>query len=141
MTHGKIDWSVVVTECWSRNSLRGVALGAIMPFVKISTGTRLSNGRVEGAIVAMFAWDVAETWGVGGQVEIDAVYAEDDYDVEFVHTVGESNCPAIFSPGLTGQLNEDLVFGVGDTSRSQRGGRGGPGGCGDDASRLSRDPH
>ena len=60
----------------------------IMPFVKIPTGTSLSNGRLEGGIIAMFAWDVAETWGLGGQVEVGAVDddAEGDYDVEISHT-------------------------------------------------------
>ena len=86
----------------------------------------------------MLAWDVAETWGLGGQVEFDAVYDEDedDYDVEFAHTAvlgfdvvgalgayveylgvasteGDSNYQAIFSTGLTYQFNEDLVFDVG----------------------------
>lgn len=110
----------------------------IMPFVKIPTGTELSNDRVEGGLIAMFGWDVAERWGLGFMAEVDVVYdaADDDYDTEFVHTavlgldvVGplgayveyagvvssdtDMDYQAIFSVGLTLALTENLVLDAG----------------------------
>ncbi len=110
----------------------------IMPFIKIPTGTELSNDQVEGGFIWMLGWDVAEHWGLGFQAEVDFVYdeADDGYDTEFLHTavlgfdvvgpvgayieyVGiasadpETDYQAIFSGGLTYELNEDVVFDVG----------------------------
>lgn len=110
----------------------------IMPFIKIPTGTEVSNDKGEGGFIMMLGWDVAETWGLGFQVEFDFVYDEvdDDYDVELLHTVvlgfdvvdpvgafleyvgivssdGESDYQAILSAGVTYTINEDLVFDVG----------------------------
>lgn len=111
---------------------------AIMPFVTIPTGATLSTDEVEGGIVAMFGWDVAESWSVGGQVELDIVYDDDDsgYDLEFLHTFvvgfdiagpvggyveyigvasgdGGTDYQPFASTGLTWQVSDDLIFDVG----------------------------
>ena len=61
---------------------------AIFPFVKIPTGTELSNGEVEGGLIIPFGTSLTDRLGVGIMPEIDWVYNEggDDYDVEFLHT-------------------------------------------------------
>ena len=67
--------------------LDGTALG-IMPFIKIPTGTALSNDHVEGGIILPFAWDITDTIGIGLMAEVDFVYdeANDEYDIEFLHS-------------------------------------------------------
>ena len=49
------------------------ALG-ILPFIKIPTGTSLSNGRVEAGIALPFGWDISEKVGLGVMPELDLVY-------------------------------------------------------------------
>ena len=51
------------------------ALG-ILPFIKIPTGTSVSNGRVEAGIALPFGWDISEKVGLGVMPEIDLVYNE-----------------------------------------------------------------
>ena len=110
----------------------------IMPFLKIPTNTELSNQHGEGGVIFMLGWDVAETWGLGFQAEVDFVYDEDDddYDTELAHTVvlgfdvlgpvgayieyigvassdTDSDYQAIFSSGLTYEVNENMVLDVG----------------------------
>ena len=121
---------------WGNDS--GDTAFAIMPFVTIPTGTELSTDEAEGGVVAMFGWDVAETWSVGGQVELDFVYDDEDgdHDTEFLHTFvlgfdivgplggyieyigiasgdGGIDYQVLGSTGLTWQINENLVFDVG----------------------------
>lgn len=109
---------------------------AVMPFVKIPTGTELSNDHVEGGVFTTLGWDVAENWGLGFQAQADAVFDEedDDYDTELGHTavigfdiagpvggyaeyVGvaktDGDYEAAFSGGATYQVNEDLVLDAG----------------------------
>jgi len=108
----------------------------IMPFVKIPTGTELSNDEFEGGFIAMLGWDVAETWGLGVMAEIDAVYdsTDDDHDTEFIHTVvigfdvvgplgayveyignarSDGDYVATFSAGLTYAVSDNVVFDTG----------------------------
>jgi len=110
----------------------------IMPFIKIPTHTALSNGKVEGGFIAMLGWDAGQTWGLGFQAEADFVYddADDNYDIEFLHTVvigfdiagplggyleyvgvlssdADSDYRAIFSGGLTYRVNDNLIFDIG----------------------------
>ncbi len=49
------------------------ALG-ILPFIKIPTGTSLSNGRVEAGIALPFGWDISEKVGLGVMPQLDLVY-------------------------------------------------------------------
>ena len=109
----------------------------VMPFVKIPTGTSVSNDHVEGGLIAMLGWDLGETWGLGFMVEGDAVYDDDgDYDFEFVHTAvigfdvvgplgayleyigilstdSADEYQPLISGGLTYALGPDLVFDIG----------------------------
>lgn len=63
------------------------ALG-LMPFVKIPTGTALSNDKWEGGVIVPFAMDIADGIGLGLMAEADFVYDEDSggYETEWVHT-------------------------------------------------------
>ena len=110
----------------------------VMPFVKIPTGTSISNGHAEGGVIAMMGWDAGETWGLGFQGEVDFVYDEDDrdYDTELLHTIvlgfevagplgayveyigvltsdSAVDYLALFSSGLTLELTADMVLDVG----------------------------
>ncbi len=110
----------------------------VMPFVKLPSGGEVSNGHVEGGFIAMLGWDVAETWGLGFQAEVDAVYDEEDGDhhTEWSHTTvlgfdvagplgayveylgiistdSGTEYQAVFSGGLTWQVHANLVFDVG----------------------------
>lgn len=60
----------------------------IMPFVKIPTGTELSNDEFEGGLIVPFSMELAEGVGLGLMAELDAVYNEDDddHDLAFVHS-------------------------------------------------------
>ncbi|HRQ88521.1 MAG TPA: transporter [Bacteroidia bacterium] len=105
---------------------------AVFPFVKIPTGTALSNGKVEGGLILPFAMDLADGIGLGLMAEIDAVHDDvsGGYDAEFVHSAvlgfdltdrlglyteyigvaGPSAYQAYFSGGLTLSLTDDLVL-------------------------------
>ena len=110
----------------------------VMPFVKVPTSTELSNGEVEGGIIAMLGWDAGDTWGLGFQAEVDFVYdeAEDDLDTEFSHTAvlgfevteplgayleyvgvvspgSEADYQVVLSTGLTYALSADVVLDAG----------------------------
>ncbi len=108
---------------------------ALFPFVKIPTGTALSNGKAEGGLILPFSTDLADGIGLGLMAEIDAVYddATGDHDAEFVHSAvlgfdltdrlgmfteyigvaGPSPYQAYFAGGLTLSLSEDLVLDCG----------------------------
>lgn len=77
-------------NCWGNDPLPGEnsALG-LMPFIKIATGTRLSNEHTEGGLILMYSRDLADDCGLGFMLEADFVYddADDDYDIDWVHTV------------------------------------------------------
>lgn len=79
----------VKVNLWGNDPAEGedTAFG-VMGFVKIPTGTDLSNDHVEGGWMFMLGWDGGESWSLGFMAQIDAVYdeAEDDYDAEFLHT-------------------------------------------------------
>ncbi len=61
---------------------------AVFPFVKIPTGTALSNDKVEGGIILPFALELTDTIGLGLMAEADFVRQDsgNGYDTEFVHT-------------------------------------------------------
>ncbi len=108
---------------------------AIFPFVKIPTGTDLSNDEWEGGLILPFAATLTDRLSVGLQGEIDYVYddEDDDHGVEFLHTVvlglsvteklgtfieyvgvaGDSDYQAFASGGVTYSVTDDLMFDVG----------------------------
>ena len=108
---------------------------AIFPYIKIPTGTELSNGVAEGGLILPFSTDLADGIGLGLMAEFDAVYDEvdGDHDLEFLHSavlgfdlterlglfaeyIGiASPAPyqAYLSGGLTLSLSEDLMLDCG----------------------------
>lgn len=110
----------------------------VMPFVKIPTGTDLSNDHAEGGFIIMLGLDVSDKFGLGFMLESGVVYDEDDddYDGEFVHTavlgfdvsgplgayveyIGvvstdtDSDYQAYFSGGFTYAIKRDLLLDIG----------------------------
>ena len=71
----------------------------LLPYVKLPSGSDVSNDRVEGGLILPFAWDFAEGWGFGTQVQIDRVYSADtrNHEWEFSHTavIGADLCESI----------------------------------------------
>ncbi|MGB0991552.1 MAG: transporter [Akkermansiaceae bacterium] len=61
---------------------------AIFPYVKIPTGTALSNDKWEGGVIIPWACDLTESIGFGMQVEFARVWddAAGDYDWDILHT-------------------------------------------------------
>jgi len=107
---------------------------AIFPFIKIPTGTELSNGEVEGGLILPLSIDLTEGIGLGLMAEIDAVHdGVDDHDLEFVHSAvlgfdlterlglfteyvgvsGPSPYQAYASTGLTFSITDDFVLDTG----------------------------
>lgn len=110
---------------------------AFFPFLKIPSGSELSNDQVEGGIILPFSIELNDRWSLGLMAETDFVYDEDErrYETEFVHTavlglsltekigvfleyvgVGASNGSAYqagLSAGLTYGLTADVQLDVG----------------------------
>ena len=57
------------------NDQGDTALG-ILPFIKIPTGTSVSNGHVGAGIALPFSWDITDKVGLGVMPELDLVYNE-----------------------------------------------------------------
>jgi hypothetical protein len=63
---------------------------ALMPFIQLPTGADgLGSDHVEGGLIVPFAAELPAGWSLGMMAELDIVRDEedDDYGVEFVHTV------------------------------------------------------
>lgn len=108
---------------------------ALMPAVKIPTGTALSKDEVEGAIIVPFGMDLTDRLGLGIMAEVDWVYDanEDGYDTELFHTVvlgydvtdslgvyieyigiaGDAPYQSYLSSGMTLGLNPNTALDVG----------------------------
>jgi len=107
---------------------------ALFPFVKIPTGTALSNDEWEGGLIVPFSMDLGESLGLGLMAELD--YVDDGsghHDFEFVHTavlgfdltgtwgcfaeyigvLGEDHYEASVAGGLTCTLTRDLMLDAG----------------------------
>lgn len=115
---------------------------AILPFVKLPTGhDELSNDHLEGGIIFPLATSLPAGFDLGLMAEIDFVYneTEDDYGLEFAHTVvlghditdklggyieylgiashdTSTDYRAIGSAGLTYSLSNDLLLDFGVTA-------------------------
>lgn len=61
---------------------------AVFPYVKIPTGTDVSNDKWEGGIIFPWAMNLSESVGIGIQAEFAHVWDEEDrdYDIDFLHT-------------------------------------------------------
>ena len=112
---------------------------AVMPFVKLPTGDdELTNDHVEGGVIFPFACELPAGFSLGLMAEFDFVYddADDDYEVELLHTVvlghdlvgrlagyveyvgiaplhGDADYQALVGGGLTYGLTENVQLDAG----------------------------
>ena len=108
---------------------------ALFPFVKIPTGTELSNGEVEGGLIVPFSMGLTERVGLGLMAEFDAAYDDEsgDHEFEFLHSAvlgvdlterigmfteyigiaGNTPYQAFFAGGFTYEVNDNLVLDCG----------------------------
>lgn len=108
---------------------------ALFPFVKVPTGSSLSNDEWEGGLIVPFSADIADGVGLGLMAEFDAVYDDTtlDHEFEFLHSAvlgfdlteqlglfteyigitGETPYQAYFAGGFTCTVNEDLILDCG----------------------------
>ena len=112
---------------------------AVMPFVKFPTGDdELSNDHVDGGVIFPLAAELPAEFSLGLMAEFDVAYdaADDDYEVEFVHTAavghdivgnlagyveyigvapfdGDSDYQALVGTGLTYPLNDNAQLDAG----------------------------
>ncbi len=107
---------------------------ALFPFVKVPTGTAMSNDEWEGGLIIPFSMDLREGLGLGLMAELD--YVADDaggHNFEFVHSavlgfdltekwgcfaeyvgvLGEDRYEAYLAGGLTYSLNANLMLDCG----------------------------
>ncbi len=56
----------------------GDTAAALFPYVKIPSGTEVSNGEWEGGLILPFSWDLSDRWGLGLQIQIDRAFDEDE---------------------------------------------------------------
>ncbi|MFT3992473.1 MAG: transporter [Luteolibacter sp.] len=109
---------------------------ALMPFVKIPTGTAVSNGEWEGGLILPFSVSLTDKLGLGLMAESDFVHDGEKYNTEFVHsavlgydvsdqigvfleyvgvapTDGDSRYQASANTGLTYSISENLMLDTG----------------------------
>ncbi len=112
----------------------GATAGGLLPYVKIPTGTDVSNHEWEGGLIVPFGWDLAENLGLGLQAEVaqnfDAgvghywalsytavlgvsITEQLGAFIEYVGTVSELPYESLASAGVTFQVNENLQFDAG----------------------------
>ena len=86
---------------------------AFFPFIKIPTGSDLSNDNVEGGIILPFSVELNERFALGLMAEADFVYDEESrsYETEFVHT-------AVLGMSVTEKIGAYLEY-VGVAGSSQ----------------------
>lgn len=136
---GTADGIGDVVVRWKHNLLglndeSPVAL-AIMPYVKIPTGTELSNEQFEGGFVLPAAMDLTDRVSLGAQIEPAYLFNDDQDDhefalghtvalavdlggdfgtyVEYVGVITESDYQAGLSTGLTYDVNSSFRLDVG----------------------------
>ncbi len=124
----RLKWNV-----WGNDS--GDTALALFPFVKIPTGTELSNSEVEGGLIVPFSVGLTGRVGLGLMAEFDAVYddEEGDHDFEFLHSAvlgfdltdragmfaeyigvtGSEKYRSFVAGGFTFQVDQDLILDVG----------------------------
>lgn len=108
---------------------------ALFPFVKIPTGTALSNDEWEGGLIVPFSTQLTERVGLGLMAELDVVYDDvsRDHEFEFLHSAvlgidlterlgtfieyigitGDTPYQAYGAGGFTFTVNDDLVLDCG----------------------------
>lgn len=118
---------------WGNDS--GDSALALFPYVKIPTGSDLSNDEWEGGLIVPFGTQLSEKVSLGLMGEVDIVYNDEDdaHEVEFLHSivfgfdvtdrlghyleyfgiVGEGDYQAFIAGGFTYSINEDLTLDFG----------------------------
>ncbi len=71
---------------WGNDS-GATALG-VLPFVKIPSGSPVSNDRVEGGVAVPFSWDFAEGFSLGLMGQFDVFFSDDtgEHEVAFLQS-------------------------------------------------------
>lgn len=59
---------------------------ALFPYVKIPTGTAVSNDHWEGGVILPWAMEICDGIGLGLQAEIADVWNDNDHELDFPHT-------------------------------------------------------
>lgn len=112
----------------------GATAVGLLPYLKIPTGTDVSNDQWEGGLIVPFAVEISENVGLGLQGELArnfddgaghywalsytavlgvALTNQLGLFVEYVGTASELPYQSLLSAGLTYQINDDLLFDVG----------------------------
>ena len=99
---------------------------ALFPYVKIPTGTSLSNDEWEGGLIVPFSAQLSERVGLGLMAEIDYVYDEDsrDHQFELLHSavlgvdLTERFGAFVEYIGITGEGNPYRSYGAGGVTLS-----------------------
>lgn len=113
----------------------GKSAFALFPYVKIPTGTDLSNDEFEGGLILPFGLDLMDGVGLGLMPEIDVVYddSENDHRVQFLHSavvgfdltdrlgmfneyvgvVSEEPYEAYYAGGFTFSVHDDFILDCG----------------------------
>ncbi len=114
----------------------GTTALALMPYVKIPTGTEMSNGEWEGGLIVPLGINLSDRLYLGLMAEMDIVHDEDEgrHDLEWLHsaTLGfgltdklgmyielvgiagtQTNYQALFDAGLTLAVTDNLIFDAG----------------------------
>ncbi|MEM1296635.1 MAG: transporter [Verrucomicrobiota bacterium] len=108
---------------------------ALFPFIKIPTGTDLSNDEWEGGLIIPFGTSLSDRVGLGLMAEFDVVYDDEarDHEFEFLHSAvlgidltdqlgtfieyigisGDTPYQAFGAGGFTYSLSDDLVLDCG----------------------------
>jgi hypothetical protein len=128
-----------VTLRWKQNlwgNDGGLTSFALMPFVTIPTGTRVSAGEWQGGLIAPLGFTVSDRVYIGLMAEVDVVYDEDseDYELEWLHsaTLGlglterlgvylemvgivgaDTSYQALFDSGVTFAVTDNLILDAG----------------------------
>jgi hypothetical protein len=78
---------------------------AIFPYVKLPTGTQLSNDELEGGLILPYARPLTQDLALGLMAEFDVVYdaVDDDHDLEFLHS-------AVVTANVTDRLSQYSEF-------------------------------
>ena len=115
------------------NDAGNTAFG-LLPFIKIPTGTDVSNDKWEGGLITPFAWEITERLGLGVQLEFAGAFDETEGHIfqlghtivlgasithaigvyiEYVGTASEIPYEGFFSTGATYMIHDDFQWDIG----------------------------
>jgi len=106
----------------------------LLPYIKVPTGTEVSNDEWEGGLITPFAWDLTDRLSLGMQLDLSGAFDEGEghvfqaghtvvlgvsltdelgFYIEYVGTASELPYEAFFSAGATFLTNEDFQWDIG----------------------------